>query len=247
LRFIGFQVPRKFLEQTFLETYGFDVREVLGRAHPALRSHSTSVRSFIPAFAEAEMVLHRRQFPLHPADEAYRTFAARVSRTNYERRWKAAYRWPGFKAHMLAFLVFIVPKIGPAEDLAIKIPSTDTEEWYLRSVNHTVDSFRAVLDKLRTDGNVPLALANLDLDTGNPVRLGDYPLADKTYAGLLARLTSKPGRTVSENVKQNIIEYYAASGITIDPGPQVNAQLELLKGMKSAEANLDRTGSSLFH
>ncbi len=246
LRFIGFRVPKIFLEQAFLETYGFDIHEVLGRAHPALRSYRTSVRSFVPAFAQAEVVLHRRQFPPHPTDEAYRTFAARVSRTNYERHWKGAYHWPGFKAHLLAILVFIIPKVGAASDLAIKIPSSDTEEWYLRSVNHTVDSFRAILDKLRLDGNAPVALANLDLDTGNGVKRGDYPLADQTYAELLARLTSKPGRTVSEDVKQNIIEYYAASGIETDPGRRVNAQLDLLKGMRTAEVQVDRPGSSLF-
>ncbi|MGA8343187.1 MAG: hypothetical protein WB781_14730, partial [Candidatus Sulfotelmatobacter sp.] len=154
--------------------------------------------------------------------------------------------WPGFKAHLLAILVFIIPKVGAVSDLAIKIPSSDTEEWYLRSVNHTVDSFRAILDKLRLDGNAPVALANLDLDTGNGVKRGDYPLADQTYAELLARLTSKPGRTVSEDVKQNIIEYYAASGIETDPGPRVNAQLDLLKGMRTAEVQVDRPGSSLF-
>jgi hypothetical protein len=29
LKLIGFEVPREFLEQTFLEVYGFDVHEVL--------------------------------------------------------------------------------------------------------------------------------------------------------------------------------------------------------------------------
>jgi hypothetical protein len=148
LRFIGLRVPAKFLEQAFVNTYGFDIHEVLGRAHPALRSYRTSVRSFIPSFAEAEVVLHRHQFPTHPDDEAYRIFAERVARTNYERRWKHTYRGPGFKAHLLAVLVFIVPKIGGASDLAIKIPTSDTQEWYLRSVNHTVDVFHQELNKL---------------------------------------------------------------------------------------------------
>lgn len=60
--------------------------------HPALRSYRTSVRSFIPAFAQAEVVLPGRQFPPHPEDEAYRIFAERVSRTNYDRKWKPTYR-----------------------------------------------------------------------------------------------------------------------------------------------------------
>ena len=49
LRFIGFKVPRKFLEKAFINIYGFDIHEVLGRAHPALRSYRTSVRSFTRA------------------------------------------------------------------------------------------------------------------------------------------------------------------------------------------------------
>jgi len=99
LQFIGLQVPKKFLEQAFVNTYGFDIHEVLGRGHPELRSYRSSVRSFIPSFAEAEVVLHRHQFPPHPDDEAYHIFADRVARTNYERRWKHTYRGPGFKAH----------------------------------------------------------------------------------------------------------------------------------------------------
>jgi hypothetical protein len=148
LQFIGFQVPRKFLAQAFIDTYGFDVHEVLGRARPALRSYRTSARSFIPTFAEAEVVLHGRQFLPPPDDEAYRIFAERVARTNYERRWKHTHPGPGFKAHLLAIVVFIVPKVGAAADLAIKIPNHDTQELYLQSVNHTVDEFHAALDKL---------------------------------------------------------------------------------------------------
>ncbi len=261
LSFIGFKVPRKFLEQGFFATYGFDVHEVLGRAHPALRSYRIAVRSFIPAIAQAEVVLHRHQFLPPPDDEAYRIFNERVARTNYERNWKHTYRGPGFKAHVLAALVFVMPKVGPAADLAIKIPKRDTEEWYLRSVNQTVDSFRAVLDKLRDGANVNatvvaeaskvaglnsakmnparikpanLQLANLDLDTGKVIHRGDYPLADKTYAQLLKRLTSKPERTVAENVKQNIIQYYAASQTVPDPGERINEELARLKGMKTA-------------
>src|SRR5246500_5966958 len=106
LRRIGFRVPRHFLERAFLATYGFDVHEIFGSVRPSLRSYRTSVRTFIPSFAEAEVVLHGHQFPPHPDDEAYRIFAERVSRTNYERRWKPTFKGPGVRAHLLAILVF---------------------------------------------------------------------------------------------------------------------------------------------
>ena len=233
LRFIGFKVPRKFLEEAFLHTYGFDVHEVTGPAHPALRSYRTSVRSFIPAFAEAEIVLHRHQFPAHSNSEAYQTFTERVARTNYDRHWKHAYRGPGVKAHLLAILIFIVPKIGAISDLAIKIPNAETQEWYLSSVNHTSDEFHRILHQLAQDGSDPVKLANIDLDTGDHVRRGDYLLADQTYAHLLARLTSRPDRPIPADVRQNILEYYSLPGAGDDSMAQIQKQLVTLRTMKS--------------
>ncbi len=228
---IGFKVPRTFLRKAFIATYGIDIAEVLGKARPDLKSYRMSVRTLIPAFAEAELVLHKKQFPAHPDTEAYRTFAQRVAQTNYERRWKHTYKGPGFKAHLLAVLIFIVPKIGAVSDLAIKIPSPETEEWYLSSVNQTVDRFRDILNNLRADARDPVKLANLDLDTGERVRLGDYALADHTYTQLLARLTSKPRRAVPEELKRNVLDYYENSINDADENDPRIGQLETLKSM----------------
>lgn len=122
LRAVGFRVPRKFLERAFVHTYGFDVRSILGRDRTALKSYRTAVRSFIPIFAEAELVLHRHKFPAPPDDEDYRLFTQHVSRTNYDRRWKHTYKGPGVKAHLLAIVVFLVPKIGAAPIWLSKFP-----------------------------------------------------------------------------------------------------------------------------
>ena len=77
---VGFRVPRKFLHDVFIATYGIDIAEVLERARPDLKSYRTSVRSFIPAFAEAEACstrssFCRRQIPRHTAflrNESYK-------------------------------------------------------------------------------------------------------------------------------------------------------------------------------
>jgi len=237
LQFIGLRVPAGFLERVFFQTYGIKVKEVIGRKRPALRSYRTSVRSFIPAFAEAEVVLHGRQFPSPPDDnEAYRVFIERVARTNYERKWKHRYRGPGFKAHLLAIVVFLVPKVGGASDLAIKIPTPQTQEWYWRSVNHTVDEFHAILRSLREDASPKLVLANDDLDTGYPVKFGDYPLADKTYEQLVQRLTAMPDRAVPEDVRHNVFRFYEAARPNLDG--TLNSRLEMLMQMKSINGTM---------
>ena len=231
LHAIGFKVPRKFLERAFLATYGFDIHELFGRARPALRSYRTSVRGFIPAFAEAEVVLHRKEFPPQPDDEAYRIFAERVSRTNYDRHWKHTYKGPGVKSHLLAILVFLVPKIGGASDLAIKIPNAETQEWYLRSVNHTVDVFDDTLHKELAPVDSAVGLVNIDLDTGKPAKLGDYPLADQAYAQLLARITSKPGKPIPKELKQHLLDYYAQSATNLRLPESIIEQLATLKNL----------------
>jgi hypothetical protein len=235
LRYIGFKVPRKFLEEAFQRTYGFDIHEVLGRAHPALHSYGTSVRSFIPDFAEAEVVLHRHQFPPHLDSEADHIFRERLARTAHKRKWKHTQKQPGVKAHLLAVLVFLVPKIGSASDLAIKIPSPQTYEMYQSSVNHTVDVLRDMLHKLCHGGD-EVKLANIDLDTGDHVKRGEYPLADAAYARLLEHLTSKPDRVIPAATKQNIMTYYGTMAASIKGGgPKTDEQLATLRIMKASE------------
>lgn len=233
LQHIGFKVPRKFLEEAFQQTYGFDIHEVLGEAHPALRSYRTSVRSFIPAFAEAEVVLHRHQFPPHNDSETDRIFRERLAKTVYERKWKHTEKGPGIKAHLLAALVFIVPKVGSISDLAIKIPNPDTYQMYQTSVNNAVDIFCDHLHKLRNSGD-DVELANIDLDTGNLVKRGDYRLTDITYAQLLERLTSRPDRVIPAETKRNILTYYGTAG-TDNPNPKQDAELATLRMMKTSD------------
>ena len=123
-------------------------------------------------------------------------------------------------------------------DLAIKIPTPETEEWYLKSVNHTVDVYRDLLTKMRTGVDSPLRLANLDLDTGAMTKPGSYPLTDKTYAELVERLTASPERIVPALLKRNILEYYSDPNAPITTKKnekewnRVTAGLQVLKGMK---------------
>lgn len=234
LRFIGLRVPRRFLERAFMAVYGFDMDRVVGHARPALRSYRTSVRTFIPSFAEAEVVLHGNDFPVpDDNDETYQRFIERVRRTNYERKWNHPYSGPGFKAHLLAGLVFILPKIGPISDLAIKIPTPLTQDLYLRSVNHTVDEFHKILRSLAEDSPQPVALANIDLDTGFRLERGDYPRADEAHRSLLDRLTKAPDVAIPTTVKQNLLDYFAGIKNSEKSAKKVKRQLKILEKMNT--------------
>src|SRR5579862_2667752 len=239
LKHVGFRVPRRLLDRAFRETYGFDFPELVGKTRPAVRSYRTSVRTFIPAFAGAEVVLHRRQFPADEQNDAYRIFSERLARADYERHWRPGYKGPGFGSHVLAVVVKLTPKVGVLSLLAIKIPTPETEGFYVSSVNRTIDAFTEILGKLRSDPHADLVLSNLDLDTGNPVKPGTYRLTDETYAQLLARLTSNPDRAIPEEVRDNILAFYADPSAPIytkksaKKWKRVQEELPILKSMRT--------------
>ncbi len=208
LEHVGFRVPRKLVERAFRQTYGINSHEILGRVHPALRSYRWAVRSFIPAFAEAEVVLHRRQFPPDTQDSDFALYARRVDDTTYERHWKKAFKGPGIRAHLLAIVVWMIPKIGPAALLAIKIPNAESQREYVKSVDDTLARYESILNSLHEGGRTP-ALADLDLDTGKSELPGTYPLTDKTYAELLKRITAVPTRKLAPGARRNILAFFS--------------------------------------
>jgi len=84
-------------------------------------------------------------------------------------------------------------------------------------------------------------LKNRDLDTGNVVQPGGYPLTDATYAELLHLLTRQPNLAIPPGIKEDIEAYYANLNLPIttrkDPEKwkQVLADLETLKAMPTRE------------
>ena len=63
------------------------------------------------------------------------------------------------------------------------------------------------MSEVRTDPLHPLA--NRDLDTGDVVQPGGYPLTDETYASLLHTLTAQPNMAIPPGIKEDIEAYYA--------------------------------------
>src|SRR5215469_4052634 len=209
LNFIGFHTPRLLLERAFKRTYGFDIHGLFGRTRPALHSYRFAVRKFLPTFAGAEVILHKKQFGADNGSDGYKIFIKQLQEADYERNWAYTYKEPGIGPHLLAVVIKIVPKVGPAAMLAIKIPNEKTESWYIDSVNRTAMVYRELLDKLRKDPEMLIDLPNRDLDTGQKVKPGAYRLTDRTYAKLVQRLTKDETLVIPKRLQEDILNYYA--------------------------------------
>jgi hypothetical protein len=114
----------------------------------------------------------------------------RLSKADYQRRWGNSYRRPGFGTRVLAFLLKLIPKVGPLKDLSLRVPSADAQKHFLSGMDSVVDRYNHSLDTLQAQpaDRPSLKLASLDLDTGKPTGPAEYALADQTYARYLALL-----------------------------------------------------------
>jgi hypothetical protein len=202
LRAVGLRVPTRLLAQAFEETYSLRLASVVGAHRPAVRSYRTSVRSFLPRFAYAETLIHRSDFPPETTNDSLQIFLDHIERADFQTTWNRYRGKAGIRTHLLALLIRILPRIGALSDLAIKIPTPETQDLYIKSVNHAIDVYRAFL---HSEEPIP----NCDLDTGEKSRPGAYPLTDRTYAKLLHEVTMRPGRAVAPDLRKDILDYYS--------------------------------------
>src|SRR5437762_6556343 len=177
--FIGFEVAKPLLERAFLKTYGLKLSDVLGDEDRAIGSFRRAVSAFIPKLTKAALLNRRADIVRDTPNFDRRKFLYHLSRANYEKEWGKGYRRPGFGTRVLAFFLRIIPKVGPAVALDFKVPTTKTEDMYIKSVDQTIDDYRRLLRQVSENN---LKFPDTDCDTGRETAPAEYSLADETYA-----------------------------------------------------------------
>jgi hypothetical protein len=204
--FIGFQVSKPLLERVYPVVYGVDLRDVLSHEDLAIGSYRYAVSRLIPEMTRVALRTHKKDMMREEPSFSKRKFLYRLSRSDYEKNWGKEYTKPGFGTRVLSVLLHYLPKIGPFKAMAFKNPTPKTEEMYFKSINTTVDQYRAYLEELRTD---TLQLSNIDFDTGKKTKAAEYTLTDDSYAKLLANLSER-------KLRQNILDFYGDLSAPID-------------------------------
>jgi hypothetical protein len=205
--FIGFQVSKPLLEQAFRETYGLELSDVFGNVDLSIGTYRRSVSTVIPEMTRVALLTKHAELVQDNPTFDEKKFLYRLSRTEYEKEWGSQYQQPGPGARFLAFVIRIVPKVGPLKTVDITVPSSTTENLYIASVNKTVDSYNADLASLLSSKQ--LNLPNLDFDTGWPTEPGEYELADQTYNKLVNKLSARQFDLLNAQLQSNVATYYA--------------------------------------
>jgi hypothetical protein len=211
LRHVGLRVSNRLLEQAFYETYGLHLRSNLVQI-ASIRTYRWSVRTFLPDIAFAEVVLHRNDFPTDTPGPQLDLYKQHLAQADFNNRWQHYRKRAGFRTHLIAAIIFILPKIGKLSDLSIRGPKPETETKYIASVNRTLARYEVLLGRLaKNPSESPrraMRIDDLDLDTGTRAIPGSYPLMDKTYAQLLDKIVFVK-EPIPATLKRDIQAYYS--------------------------------------
>ncbi len=211
--FIGFQVSKSLLERVFPVVYGMQLKEVLTHEDMAVGSYRFAVSRMIPEMTQVALQTHKKDFMRETPDFAKKKFLYRLSRSDYEKQWGKNYVKPGAGTRILSTLLRYMPKIGPFKGLAFNTPTPQTEDLYFKSINTTVEQYRAFLEEVRSD---TLVLPNCDLDSGQPTKPAEYSLSDDAYVKLLAQLSKGKFALTSPELRDNILQFYSDASPAID-------------------------------
>jgi hypothetical protein len=260
MRHIGIEVPVHQLALAFYETYGLteDFNVSRGRKFN-LKAYQFATRTFIPRVAYAVTLLHRNQEPAEPNTPD----AIEIEKESEEAAklydWAAYHKKAPVETHLLAGVLWVLPKVGPLQMVAVKGPTAASEADYMHSVvsSTTVLHERLAIftpvaarrertlsatNSMETLG--PLdprhPLPNRDLDTGQVTKPGGYPLTDTTYAELLRRLTNTPTQAIPPGIKSDVEAYYSDPNAPIetkqhaDEWKKVQEELKILEAMPTS-------------
>ena len=222
--FIGFQVSKQLLERAFAETYGIELKSIDRDLDLSLGTFRFSVSEVMPEITKAAWAAKKKEIQQLDAGITREKYVYRLSRRDYHKAWPGKFERPGPGARFLAFLIRILPKIGPLRTLKFRVPTPEVEKMFFASFEDTMARYQKLLADV---GANRLALVNENFDIGKPTRRGEYRMADETYSKLLEQL-EKDGARVSQDLRQNVIAFYAGSD-----GPESQKAREELAAIRN--------------
>ena len=241
---VGFEVSKPLLQRAFAETYDLKIEDVFGDFDLAVGSFRRAISIVIPEMTRVALLSRHDVIVKDTPNFERRKFLYHLSRSNYEHEWGTVYRKPGLGTRILAFFLKIVPKVGPFKAVNFKIPTQQTEDLYIKSVNLTVDECDSLLRDVRVK---KLDLANTDYDTGKPTKPGEYSLGDNAYARLVDELSNKMEAPPDRELRANLLSFYSDPDAPLATRKNAKAwkklQDELEKLKQNSQATAEQASS----
>ncbi len=200
--FIGFNVSVPVLERAFFKTYGQDINDVFGNIDHSVSNFRWAVNSLMPTVTRSAWVLKKKEIKEMQPGITARKFHYKMHRKRYYEAYGHDHDKPKFKERMIAFLITILPKVGPLKTFRFKEVGPEGEKQFIKSFDTVMDHYKDALTHLNYEH---INLPNVDFDTGKLTTPEEYELSDDSYGQLLIKLQENKFSYLTAPLKQNII------------------------------------------
>ncbi|WBA42066.1 zinc dependent phospholipase C family protein [Hymenobacter canadensis] len=242
-RYIGFQVSKPVLERAFLKTYGLELGKVIFNVDLAISSFRFAVRSLIPIASRAAWHSQKKEIRRLSPQARRREYIYDQSEEEYREKYGTDYQKPGTGARLLSYFVRVLPKIGPLQPFAFKLPTPEAQTLFRASFRSVMVNYCRHVDAEPTDTTTisTQVLPNTDFDTGRPTVVGEYELTDEAYGEWVRKLADNKFDGLTAPVKKNILAFFgSAPKQPIDEDEKEKGTraktMEALAQLKTAEA-----------
>ncbi|AII51034.1 zinc dependent phospholipase C family protein [Hymenobacter sp. APR13] len=212
-RYIGFQVSKPVLERAFRKTYGLELGKVIFNVDLAISSFRFAVRSLIPIASRAAWQSQKKEIRRLSPQARRREYVYDQSEHDYRKQYGTDYQKPGTGARVLSYFVRVLPKIGPLEPFAFKLPTPEAQALFKTSFRQVMTSYCRHVEAEPAD-TVTVSrqvLPNTDFDTGRPTVVGEYELTDETYGEWVRKLADNKFDGLTTPVQRNILTFFGPS------------------------------------
>ncbi|MBC6697893.1 zinc dependent phospholipase C family protein [Hymenobacter sp. BT190] len=209
-RYIGFQVSKPVLERAFLKTYGLELGKVIFNVDLAVSSFRFAVRSLIPIASRAAWQSQKKEIRRLSPQARRREYIYDQSEQEYRAQYGTDYQKPGTGARLLSYFVRVLPKVGPLEPFAFKLPTPEAQTLFRASFRNVMVNYCRHVEAEPTDTLTASrqVLPNTDFDTGRPTAIGEYELTDEAYGEWVRKLADSKFEGLTAPVKQNILAFF---------------------------------------
>jgi hypothetical protein len=246
--FIGFNVAKPVLERAFMKTYGQDINVVFGDLDMAISTFRWAVKSLLPTVTRAAWVSKKDDIKKSNPTATSRSFHYKMKRKDYELEFGKTREKPTFKENVIAFIIKILPKVGPLRALRIKEPDSVSEKLFIASFDTVSHHYMRAIVALQQG---EIKLPNVDFDTGKPIVYGEYNLTDETYDEMVGKLQASKFNDLTASLKENILSFYnsadtsSSSKIKPDERKKTYIALQMIKQAPTVKIDSLKTAKGL--
>jgi hypothetical protein len=206
--FIGFNIAVPVLERSFYKVYGQELGSIFSNINSAINTMRWGVRNLFPVLTKSAYNANKKEIQAMQPDMTVKKFRYKMSRRAFNLQYGKERQEPKFFAKVAVFFIRILPKIGPLKTLKFKSPGAEGEKLFANSFETILANYHTALVQA---GKKQLVLPDINFDTGDPTRLGEYELTDETYATLIQKLQNQGYKDVTPQLQKNILQYYSGA------------------------------------